>query len=70
MAGNATPLQAAITPDGTLLVVGGSDGLLHIIQTASNADTQQISFTSSFCQNASGQPFGITCNPNLVAVKP
>ncbi|HTZ98202.1 MAG TPA: WD40 repeat domain-containing protein [Terriglobales bacterium] len=70
MAGNATPLRAAITPDGTLLVVGGSDGLLHIIQTASNADTQQISFTSSFCQNASGQPFGITCNPNLVAVKP
>lgn len=70
MAGNAYPLQGSITADGTLLVVGASDGNLHVIQTATNADTQQITFTQSFCQNGSGQPFGITCNPNLVAVKP
>lgn len=70
LANNAAPLQAAITPDGTMLVVGASDGNLHVIQTGTNADTQQITFTQSFCQNGSGQPFGITCNPNLVAVKP
>jgi hypothetical protein len=67
---NAAPLQAAISPDGTMLVVGATDGNLHVIQTGTNADTQQITFTQSFCENASGQPFGITCNPNLVAVKP
>jgi hypothetical protein len=70
MAGNAYPLQGSLTADGTLLVVGASDGNLHVIQTVTNADTQQITFTQSFCQNGSGQPFGITCNPNLVAVKP
>lgn len=70
LANNAAPLQASLSPDGTMLVVGGSDGNLHVIQTATNADTQQITFTQSFCENGSGQPFGITCNPNLVAVKP
>lgn len=70
LANNAAPLQAALTPDGTMLVVGATDGNLHVIQTSTNADTQQINFTQSFCQNGSGQPFGITCNPDLVAVKP
>jgi len=70
LANNAVALQASLSPDGTLLAVGGSDGNLHVVQTATNADTQQITFTQSFCQNGSGQPFGITCNPNLVAVKP
>ena len=70
LANNAVPLQASITPDGTLLAVGASDGNLHVIQTGTNADTEQITFTQSFCQNGAGQPFGITCNPNLVAVKP
>lgn len=68
--GNAQPLQASVTPDGSFLVVGASDGNLHVVQTATNADTQQITFTQSFCQTTAGQPFGITCNPDLVAVKP
>lgn len=70
IAGNALPLQASVSPDGTLLVVGTSDGTLHVVQTATNADTQQISFTQSFCQTTGGQSFGITCNPDLVGVKP
>jgi hypothetical protein len=70
ISGNAVPLQAGLSPDGTQLVVGASDGRLHVVQTATNADTQQISFTQSFCQTPGGQSFGITCNPNLVAVKP
>lgn len=71
LAGNAIPLQASLTPDGTLLAVGASDGMLHEIQTATGADTAQIKFPISLCLNPGGQQFGgITCNPDLVAVKP
>jgi hypothetical protein len=70
IARNASPLQAGISADGTMVAIGATDGNLHVIQTATNADTQQIKFTQSFCQTPGGQSFGITCNPDLVAVKP
>jgi hypothetical protein len=69
--GNPTPLQASLTPDGTLLFVGASDGTVHEIQTATGVDIVQIQFPLGLCRNAAGQQFtGITCNPDLVAVKP
>jgi len=69
--GNPIPLQASLTPDGTLLFVGTSDGTVHEIQTATGTDTTQIQFPLGLCQNVAGQQFtGITCNPDFVAVKP
>lgn len=70
IAGNATALQAGISADGTMVALGASDGNLHVIQSATEGDSQQIKFTQSFCQTPGGQSFGITCNPNLVVVKP
>jgi hypothetical protein len=71
LAGNAAPIQASLTPDGTLLLVGATDGMVHEIQTATGADIAQIQFPLGLCLNTAGQAFpGITCNPDLVAVKP
>ncbi|MGA9965855.1 MAG: hypothetical protein WBQ10_11700, partial [Terriglobales bacterium] len=71
LVGNPTPLSASLTPDGSLLFVGASDGLLHIVSTVAGGDTQQIPFPQGLCQNSVGQPFpNLTCNPDLVAVKP
>jgi hypothetical protein len=71
LAGNGIPLHASLTPDGTQVYVGSSDGTLHILQTDTGTDVQQISFPQGLCQNSAGQPFpGVTCNPDLVVVKP
>jgi trimeric autotransporter adhesin len=71
LGGNAVPLQAALTPDGTLLLVGAADGTLHEVQTATGADVAQVQFPLGLCLNTAGlQLKGVTCNPDLVAVKP
>jgi hypothetical protein len=71
LVGNGFPLHASLTPDGTQLYVGSSDGTVHVLQTDIGADVQQISFPQGLCQNSAGNPFpGVTCNPDLVAVKP
>lgn len=71
LVGNGFPLRASLTPDGTQLYVGSSDGTLHVLQTDTGTDIQQITFPQSLCQTTAGQPFpGVTCNPDLVAVKP
>lgn len=70
LTGNVVPLQASLTPDGTTLFVGANDGTVHVIQAATNSDVQQVPFIQSLCQNSGGLPFGVTCNPDLVAVKP
>ena len=68
---NAVPLSADITVDGSLLYVAGSDGLVHVLNTALGVDEQPpISFNplpnspNSFCYT------GTNCAPNIVAVKP
>jgi hypothetical protein len=70
LAGNAIPLSATLTPDGTLLYVGASDKTVHVLETASGTDIQQISFPQSLCQNSIGQPASVNCLPDLIAVKP
>lgn len=54
--GNPTPISAQITPDGTQILVAGSDGLLHEISTQlGGSDMFQLSFpdlsnfSNSFC---------------------
>ena len=71
LAGNANPLTASLTPDGTLLYVGASDKTLHIVDLVAGGDIQQISFSpTSLCQNSIGQPAPVACYPDLVAVRP
>jgi hypothetical protein len=70
LTGNAVPLSATLTPDGTLLYVGASDGTVHVVSTVAGGDIQQISFPPGLCQNSAGLPAGITCLPDLIAVKP
>jgi hypothetical protein len=71
LAGNATPLTASLTPDGTMLYVGASDKTLHIVDTVAGGDIQQISFSpTSLCQDSAGKPASVACYPDLVAVRP
>ena len=49
--GNATPLSASLSPGGDLLFVGADDEQMHVINTGTLIDTEQIPLT--FPQNAS-----------------
>jgi trimeric autotransporter adhesin len=75
LAGNAAPLSASLSPAGDLLFVGASDGAVHVVDTSSNLDTQQV--TLPFPQNSlclgQGNPATqapVACNPDLIAAKP
>ena len=72
MSGNATPIQASLTPDGTRLYVAATDGQVHVLDTQSGADIQQISFPSDATTLLSGLCSGVTftCNPDLIAIRP
>jgi hypothetical protein len=94
LTGNATALQAALTPDGRFLYVGAEDvpppvtpdsppalGSIHVLDTVSGADVQQIIFPQlsqvpqPFCIGAGNPPLPppspVTyCYPDLIAVKP
>jgi WD40 repeat protein len=75
LAGNAVPLTASLTPTGDLLFVGADDGAVHVIDTATLADTQQITFpfpANTLCYGPGTPPTQapVTCRPDLVAVKP
>jgi WD40 repeat protein len=75
LVGNATPLSASLSPAGDLLFVGASDGTVHVINTTTLADTEQVSLPfpdNSLCVGP-GTPATqapVTCNPDLVTVKP
>ncbi len=75
LAGNATPLSASLSPAGDLLFVGATDGAVHVIDTATLADTQQITLpypSNALCYGPGTPPAQspVTCLPDLVAVKP
>ncbi len=71
LAANAAPITASVTPDGSLLVVGSADGMLHEIQTATGVDVGQVQFPVGLCLNPAGLQFtGISCKPDLLAMKP
>jgi hypothetical protein len=42
LAGNATPLSASVSPAGDFLFVGADDGAVHVIDTVTQLDTQQV----------------------------
>ena len=70
LTGNPVPLTASLTPNGTMLYVGANDGTVHVLDLLAGGDVQQIAFPQGLCENTAGQPFPVTCNPDLVAVKP
>jgi hypothetical protein len=71
--GNAIPVSASFSVDGTLIYVAANDGTLHEVNTLSAADVQQISFPDLPDVNNAYCAFGATtinCNLDLVVVKP
>jgi hypothetical protein len=72
MSGDAIPIRAALTPDGTRLYIAATDGQVHILDTQSGADIQQLSFPTDVTTLLSGLCSGVTtvCNPDLIAIKP
>lgn len=63
MAGGAIPYNGGITPDGSLVYVGTSDGTVHLINTADMADVAQIAVG---LKDGNGTPVP----PNMVTVLP
>ena len=51
LVGSATPLSASLSPSGNLLFVGADDNQVHVINTATQVDTEQVPLT--FPQNSS-----------------
>jgi hypothetical protein len=70
LTGNAVPLSASLTPSGSQLYVGANDGTVHVVDTVVGGDIQQIAFPQTLCRDTAGLAFPVTCNPDLVAVKP
>jgi hypothetical protein len=70
LTGNAVPLSASLTPSGGQLYVGANDGTVHVVDTVVGGDIAQITFPQTLCRDAAGLAFPVTCNPDLVAVKP
>ncbi len=65
LAGGAYPLSASLTPDGTLLYIAASDGLVHALDTVAGGDIAQVSFLTNLCSSTS-----VTCVAGLVAARP
>jgi trimeric autotransporter adhesin len=72
MFGDAIPVRASLTPDGTRLYVAATDGLVHILDTQNGGDIQQLSFPTDATILLAGLCSGVTftCNPDLIAIKP
>ncbi len=70
--GDAIPIRAALAPDGTRLYIAATDGQVHILDTQTGGDVQQLSFPSDATTLLSGLCSGVTfpCNPDLIAVQP
>ncbi|MGH9503122.1 MAG: hypothetical protein ACRD20_09750 [Terriglobales bacterium] len=72
LSGDAIPIQASLTPDGSRLYVAAGDGQVHILDTQNGGDIQQISFLTDVTTLQAGLCNGVTftCNPDLIAVMP
>ncbi len=72
LAGDAIPVQGSLTPDGNRLYIVATDGQVHVLDTQTGGDVKQISFPTDATNLQAGLCIGttITCNPDLIAVKP
>ena len=72
LAGDAIPIQASLTADGTRLYVAAADGEVHVLDTQTASDIVQISFPTDVTNLQAGFCVGTTfiCTADLIAVKP
>jgi hypothetical protein len=72
LAGNAIPIQATLTLDGNFLYVAASDGTVHVLDTQTATDVQQLTLPVSSESQPNGLCTGVTvaCKPDLIAAKP
>ena len=72
LSGDAIPVQASLTPDGTRLYIAAADGQVHVLDTENGGDILQLSFPTDPTTFQAGLCDGVsfTCNPDLIAVKP
>jgi DNA-binding beta-propeller fold protein YncE len=70
--GDAIPVHASLTPDGSRLYVAATDGQVHVLDTQNGSDILQLSFPTDATTLTSGLCSGVTftCTPDLIAVKP
>ncbi len=70
LAGNPSPLAAALAPDGQTLYVGASDSKVHFLNTVSGGDVYQVDVPpATLCSVTTGGPQP-NCLPDLLAVRP
>ena len=70
LAGNATPLSASVSPAGDFLFVGADDGAVHVIDTATLLDTQQVPLQfpqSSLCIGPGNPPTQVETTMTVTA---
>ncbi len=72
LSGDAIPVRASLTPDGSRLYVAAADSQVHVLDTQTGGDIQQISFPVDPTTFRAGLCNGVTftCDPDLIAVKP
>jgi hypothetical protein len=74
LSGAQSATTGGLTTDGAFLYVGSTDGLVHVLNTASSGDALQITPVSSTTNPATSMCSISTasqpCNPDFVLVKP
>jgi hypothetical protein len=70
--GNVLPVGSSLNIDGSKLYVAASDGMIHVLDTLTAVDSEQISFPNNLPQLQGGLCVNVAfvCNPNLIGVKP
>jgi len=64
--GSAIPLSASLSPAGNLLFVGADDGTVHVIDTATQSDLQQVTFPLASSPLCFGPGTPVTAVPKTV----
>ena len=72
LAGDAVPVKAALTPDGSRIYVAAADRQVHVLDTQTGGDILQLSFIVDPATFQAGLCEGVSfiCKPDLIAVKP
>ena len=70
--GNALAVNASLNVDGSKLYVAASDGMIHVLDTLTGVDAEQILISNHVSQLQGGLCVNVNfvCNPDLIAVRP
>lgn len=72
LAGDTIPIQASLTPDGSRMYIAASDRQIHVLDTQTGSDIEQIPLPTDVTTLLTGACSGVTfiCTPDLIAVAP